>query len=70
MKRSKNKRLKYDGSGFGREYIQRLRTDADHKLMINYFVDNPVFPEKYFSHQFWMSLALFKYIVDCVKLHD
>lgn len=54
----------------GREYIQRQREEAHAKLMAHYFVDRPVFPERYFRRQFRMSIDLFKHIAESVKLHD
>jgi hypothetical protein len=42
----KNKRPKHGGSIFGCESIRKLRTHADYKLMINYFVHDLVFPER------------------------
>jgi hypothetical protein len=38
--------------------------------MLNYFVDHPVYPERYFLRQFRMSIDLFKHIAECLKLHD
>ena len=57
-----NKRPKHGGSTMGREYIRRQREEADAKLMANYFVDRPVFLERYFQRRFRMSIDLFKHI--------
>jgi hypothetical protein len=45
----KNKRPKHGGSVIGRERIPRLQIDADHKLMLNYFVVGEVYPEQFFD---------------------
>jgi hypothetical protein len=47
-----------------------MKIDVAHKLMHNYFVENPVFCENYFHRRVWMYTDLFKHIVECVKLHD
>ena len=65
-----NKRPKHGGSQIGREYIRRHREEAHAMLMANYFVDKPVFPERYFCRRFRMSIDLFKHIAESVKLHD
>jgi hypothetical protein len=66
----KNKRPKHGGSVFGREYIRRRRINADNKIMLNYFIDNPVYLEMFFRSRFPMSIDLFKHIAECVKLRD
>ena len=66
----KKKKPKHGGSVWGREYIRRMRVDADIRLMHNYFVEQPVYPERYFRRRFRMSIDLFKHIAECVKLHD
>jgi hypothetical protein len=66
----KNKRLKHDGSSWGREYIRRRAIHEDNKLMLNYFVEDAVYLESYFCRRFRMSLDLSKHIAECVKLHD
>jgi hypothetical protein len=63
----KNKRPKHGGSVIGRERIWRLRIDADHKLMLNYFVVNEVYPEQFFDAG--LGWHLFKHI-QSVKMHD
>jgi hypothetical protein len=35
---NKNKKPKHGGSVFSCEYIQKMKIDADHKLMANYFL--------------------------------
>ena len=40
------------------------------KHMRSYFVDKPVYPERYFRCRFRMGLDLFKHIAECVTLHD
>jgi hypothetical protein len=54
----KNTKPEHGGSVFGREYIRRMKINADHKLMCNYFFENPLFCEKYFRHQFWLCLLI------------
>ena len=66
----KNKKPKHGGSVIDREYIRRERLEAHAKLIRNYFVDNPVYPERYFRCRFRMGLDLFKHIAECVQLHD
>ncbi|KAE8786419.1 hypothetical protein D1007_39771 [Hordeum vulgare] len=66
----KNKRPKHGGSVMGREYIRRQRAEAHAKLRANYFVERPVFPERYFRSRFWMSSDLFKHILFDVVAFD
>ena len=47
----KAKKPKHGGSVMGREYIRRERHEAHEKLMRSYFVDKPVFPERYFRRR-------------------
>ena len=49
---------------------RRLRQDRHNRLMLNYFGQNPVYPERYFGCQFRMSPDLFLQIANCVKQHD
>lgn len=65
-----NKKPKHGGSTMGLEYIRRQQEEAHAKLMTNYFVERPVFPERYFRRRFRMSIDLFKHIAESVKLHD
>ena len=65
-----SKKSKHGGSIYGREYLRRMRIDGHIKLMLNYFVETPVYPEKYFCCRFRMSTELFKYIADCVAAHE
>jgi hypothetical protein len=39
----------HGGSVFIHVFIWRRRIDADNKLMLNYFVDSLVYPERYFG---------------------
>ena len=70
MHHEANKRPKHGGSVMGREHIRRQRQEAHAKLMANYFVERPVFPERYFRRRFRMSRDLFRHIAECVQLHD
>ena len=65
-----NKKPKHGGSVFGRQKLWRERMDAHNRLMRNYFVDNPIYPDPYFQCRFRMSIELFKRIVDELKRHD
>jgi hypothetical protein len=66
----KNKRPKHGGSVFGRERLRRARVDGHNRLMLNYFAESPVYPERYFRRRFRMGTELFKYIAESMKLHD
>ena len=66
----KNKKPKHGFLVMGREYIWRQRLEAHAKLMANYFVDRPVFLERYFRRRFRLGIDSFKHIAECVKLHD
>ena len=65
-----NKRPKHDGFVPCGEKLWRERIDGHNKLMRNYFVENPVYPEKYFRRRFRMSTELFKKIAEEVMKHD
>ncbi|KAI4973986.1 hypothetical protein ZWY2020_041767 [Hordeum vulgare] len=65
-----NKKPKHGGSVMGREKIWRDRIDAHNKLMKNYFVENPTYPESYFRRRFRMSTDLFKHIAEKLASHD
>jgi hypothetical protein len=65
-----NKKPKIGGSVFGREKLWRERIEGHNKLMRMYFKDDPTFPESYFRRCFWMSIGLFKQIVEEVAKYD
>jgi hypothetical protein len=66
----KNKRPKHSGSMFDRERLMRVWIEGDHRLVKNYFVASPVYPERYFRLRFRMGMELFKSIAEAMKLHD
>jgi hypothetical protein len=49
-----NKSLKHGRSVFGWQKLRRERIEGPNKLMRSYYVDDPTFPEKYFSCRFRM----------------
>jgi hypothetical protein len=53
---------------FGFEREQEV--EANNKLMRNYFVDDPIFPEKYFWRHFRMGVKVFEHICECVIQFD
>ena len=65
-----NKRPKHGGSALGHTKLRRERFDAAARLMRNYFVEHPIYPEQRFCRRFRMGTELFRYIVEAVKLHD
>ena len=65
-----NKKPKHGGSVMGREKIWRDRIDAHNRLMKNYFVENPTYPESYFHRRFRMSTDLFRRIAEKLASHD
>ena len=62
-----NKKPKHGGSV--REKIWRDRIDAHNRLMKNYFVENPTYPESYFRRRFRMSIELFRRIAEKLASH-
>jgi hypothetical protein len=68
MEEDENKR-KHGGSVFGRQKIRRLRAEADHTLMRNYFGPSPIMPKKFFRSRFLMSSDLFKKIAERMKTY-
>ena len=62
MHHEANKRPKHGGSVMGREHIRRQRQEAHAKLMANYFMEIPVYPERYFCRRFRMSCDFFRHI--------
>jgi hypothetical protein len=48
----KNKRPKHGASVFGRERLWWARIEGDHRLVNNYFMTSPVYPERYFHRHF------------------
>ena len=54
-----NKKPKHGGSVFGRQKLSREMIDAHNRLMRNYFVENPQYPESYFQRHFRMSIEFF-----------
>ena len=65
-----NKRPKHGGSVFGRQKSWRERIEGHNRLMRNYFVENPTYPESYFRRRFRMSIELFKHIAKKLASHD
>ena len=65
-----NKMMKQGGSVFGRQKLWRERIDRHNRLMMNYFVENPIYPESYFRRRFRMSIELFKHIAEKLVRHD
>ena len=65
-----NRKPKHDGSVFGRVKLWMERIDAHNKLMRNYFVDHPTYPESYFMCRFRMRIDLFKHIAENLARHD
>ena len=65
-----NKKPKHGGSVMGREKIWRDRIDAHNRLMKNYFMENPTYPESYFRRRFRMSTDLFRRIAEKLASHD
>ena len=65
-----NKRPKHSGSVFGRQKLWRERLEGHNRLMRNYFVKNPTYPESYFRRRFRMSIELFKCIADQLAIHE
>ena len=53
-----NKRPKYGGYVFDREFLRRDRQEAHNQLMHNYFCLNPVYLERYFRRWFRMYMEL------------
>jgi hypothetical protein len=66
----KNKRPKHDGFVIGRERLRWARFDGHNRLMLYYFADSSVYPERYFHRRFRMGTELFKHIAESVKLQD
>jgi hypothetical protein len=66
----KNKWLKHDRSIIGRERLRRAGVDGKNWLMIDYYVEKPVSPERYCCRRFRMRTGLFQHIAECVKLCD
>ena len=64
----KNKQSKHGGSVVGHEVIRKRKQYGHHRLMVNYFGPNPVYPEQYC--RFRMAMDLFLHIANCVKQHD
>jgi hypothetical protein len=64
-----NKWVKHGSSVIGHEKLWRARVDGKNWLMINYFVEKPVYPERYCCRRFRMRTELFQHITECVKLH-
>ena len=67
--RAKRKR-KHGGSVVGRIKLWRERIDAHERLMRNYFVEHPIYPESYFWRRFRMRIDLFKRIAMKLARHD
>ena len=65
-----NKKLKHGGSVMDRKKIWRDRIDAHNRLMKNYFVENPTYPESYFRRRFRMSTELFRRTTEKLARHD
>ena len=65
-----NKKSKHGSLVFGRQKLWRKMIDGHNKLMRNYFVKNPIYPESYFRRRFRMSIELFKHIVEKLASHD
>jgi hypothetical protein len=68
-----NKMPKLSGSIFGRQKLRKLRRErikGHNKLMRSYFVDDPIYPKKYFWRRFQMSIKLFKTIFEWVMKYD
>ena len=59
-----NKKPKHGGSVFDRQKLWKERIDAHNRLMRNYFVENPTYPESYFRRRFRMSTELFRRIAE------
>jgi hypothetical protein len=68
--RARIKRPKHGGSVMGRQRLWRERVEGHKKLMRNYFVENPTYPERYFRRRFRMSTRLFKSIAESVMEFD
>jgi hypothetical protein len=59
--------MKWGGSVFGHEVINREREKFHEILMNDYFVENPVFGESKFRRRFRMNRSLFLRIMDDLK---
>lgn len=66
----KSKRPKHGGSVSGREKLWRERIDAHNWFMRSYFVENPIYPKRYFRRRFRMGTKLFAHIAKSVKKYD
>jgi hypothetical protein len=64
------KRPKHVGSIVGRHKLWPERIEVHEKLMRGYFAENATFLENYFCRCFWMSINLFKKIVEELKKYD
>ena len=58
------------GSVPGHRVIYRGREDADHRLWVDYFADNPRYNDAMFRRRFRMSRSLFLRIVNAIESHD
>ena len=65
-----NKRPKRGRSVRGTVKIRQERIDADQRLMRNYFIENPIYPERWFRRRFRMGTELFRFIAKAVTLRD
>jgi hypothetical protein len=65
-----NKRSKRGSSVLGTVKLRRERIDADQRLMRNYFIEDPIYPERWFRHWFRMGTELFRFIAKAVTLRD
>jgi hypothetical protein len=63
-------RKKHRGSVFGHKVYNRSRGEHAIKLYLDYFAENPTYPEKIFRRRFRMSSRLFKRIAEAVEKHD
>ena len=67
---NRNKRPKHGGSVLGREKLWRERIEGHNKLMRHYFVEQPIYLERYFRRRFRMGLGLFRHIAEEVTKYD
>ena len=65
-----NKKLKHGGSVIGHKKLWRDRIDAHNKLLGNYFLENPTYPESYVRCRFRMSIEFFEHIAEKLASHD
>jgi hypothetical protein len=69
-KRKHERRRRHRGSVFGHKVYDRSREEHDIKLYRDYFVENPVYPAKYFQRRFRMSRPLFNRMAAAVRQND